>query len=67
MFESPPRYKTYVLRIWEERDPQPSASTCWRYTIIDPRSHQRHSFHNTKDLCRFLALNMGKDENGKVF
>lgn len=58
MFESPPQYKTYILRIWEERDPKVATSARWRYTLIDPRSNQRHSFSNIRDLCQFLELNL---------
>ena len=63
MFESLPQYKTYILRIWEERDPKTESSARWRYTLTDPRSNQRHGFNNLRDLCQFLELNLSQPTN----
>ena len=58
MFESPPQYKTYILRIWEERDQKSEATAGWRFTLTDPRTNQRHGFNNLRDLCQFLELSL---------
>ena len=60
MFESPPNYKTYILRIWEERDPKLGIADRWRFTLTDPRSNQRHGFNNLRDMCQFLELNLSQ-------
>ena len=60
MFESPPKYKTYILRIWEERDPNSETADRWRFTLTDPRSNQRHGFNNLRDMCQFLELNLNQ-------
>ncbi len=60
MFESPPKYKTYILRIWEERGPKSDATDRWRFTLTDPRSNQRHGFNNLRDMCQFLEINLSQ-------
>lgn len=60
MFESPPNYKTYILRIWEERDPNLEKADRWRFTLTDPRTNQRHGFNNLRDMCQFLELKLSQ-------
>jgi len=63
MFTEPPQYKTYVLRIWEERDAIVESPDRWRFSITDPTTDHRYGFKNLRDLCHFLELELCPDED----
>ncbi|MCA9931738.1 MAG: hypothetical protein KC419_24815 [Anaerolineales bacterium] len=63
MFAEPPQYKTYILRIWEERDSVVESPTRWRFSITDPTTNHRHGFTNLRDLCQFLELDLDPNED----
>jgi hypothetical protein len=51
MFEKPPRYYTFILRFWEERD---GSTITWRYSLHDPENDVRYGFTSLEDLTAFL-------------
>lgn len=50
-FDTPPAYRSYLLRFWEERGAEP-ASAVWRFSVEDPHSAQRQGF---ADIDAFIA------------
>ncbi|MFO7539373.1 MAG: hypothetical protein R6X32_15135 [Chloroflexota bacterium] len=53
MFEKPPRYYTFILRFWEEREGANAAAT-WRYSLHDPENDVRYGFTSLEELTAFL-------------
>ena len=54
VFEKPPRYRTYLLTIWEERSQDPTSSTVWRFSLKDPDTGQRRGFAGLEEMMAFL-------------
>ncbi len=52
--DQPPRYQTYLLRIWQERLQDDLCSTVWRFSLEDPHTRERKGFTGTEALCAFL-------------
>jgi hypothetical protein len=48
------RYRTYLLRFWEERGQQIAEPAAWRFSLEDPRIGQRTGFGDFKSLVTFL-------------
>jgi hypothetical protein len=61
MFDLPPKYKTYILRLWEERSPQKDTVSTWRFSLENPDTQIRHGFPNFQALIAFLEAEMGSD------
>jgi hypothetical protein len=53
MFEKPPRYYTYILRFWEERD-ETADTRNWRYTLHDTENDTRYGFTSLEEVSAFL-------------
>ena len=53
-FNNPPRYQTYILRFWEERNPDPDTPNAWRFSLEDAETHIRHVFQTLEGLVQFL-------------
>jgi len=54
MFDTPPRYRSYVLTVWEERSRDPSSPVAWRFSLEDPRTGQRRGFADLEVLVAAL-------------
>jgi hypothetical protein len=54
VLNKPPRYRTYLLTIWEERSQDPALPAVWRFRLEDPRSGQRHGFGEFEEMMAFL-------------
>jgi hypothetical protein len=52
---APPRYYSYLLRIWEERGEQ-AGQTVWRFSLENPQTAQRQSFADLNALMARLKL-----------
>ena len=52
---SPPGYRSYLLRFWEERAEQPAA-TVWRFSLEDPLTAQRLNFADLPALVAWLQV-----------
>jgi hypothetical protein len=57
-FSRPPRYKAYLLRIWEERTQDTGAPSKWRFSLEDPNTAARRGFDNLQVLLRFLETEL---------
>ena len=53
-FDTPPVYRTYILRFWEERSPSENKAAAWRYSLEDTETNVRHVFNDLNGLIVFL-------------
>jgi hypothetical protein len=51
--DRPPVYRSYLLRIWEERGEAPSPPV-WRFSLEDPQTAHRHGFASLAALTGWL-------------
>ena len=58
LFDKPPRYRSYVLTIWEERGGDPDALVVWRFSLQDPRTGQRRGFASLEKVMAFLRTEL---------
>jgi hypothetical protein len=52
MFTKPPRYYTFILRFWEERNE--TTDPTWRYSLHDAENDVRYGFTSLGELTAFL-------------
>ncbi len=66
MFNKPPRYRSYLLTIWEERSQNPTSPEIWRFSLKDPRSGQRRGYPTLEALMAALQAEVdGEGNEGK--
>jgi hypothetical protein len=61
MFEAPPRYRSYLLTIWEERKASPDLAVTWRFSLEDARTGRRRGFAGLEALVAALQQEMAED------
>lgn len=61
MFETPPRYRSYLLTLWEERNRDPDLPVVWRFSLEDVRTGQRRGFAGLEALVAALQQEMTDD------
>jgi len=54
MFDTPPRYRSYLLTWWEERTRDPNQPAVRRFSLEDARSGQRRGFADLEALVAAL-------------
>ena len=64
-FRDPPRYHTFLVTLWEERNQDPTLPSVWRFRLEDPHTGQRRGFANLKKLVAALEHEMVEDQNEK--
>ena len=52
---NPPRYRSYLLTFWEEREREPQV---WRFSLQDPHTGQRRGFASLEALVAALEWEM---------
>jgi hypothetical protein len=55
---TPPRYRSYLLTFWEERDREPQGLRVWRFSLQDPYTGQRRGFASLEALVAALEREM---------
>jgi hypothetical protein len=60
MLDKPPRYRSYVLTVWEERSHDPRAPPVWRCSLRDPRTGQQRGFASLEALLAVLEREMAE-------
>jgi hypothetical protein len=60
VFDRPPRYRTYLLTLWEERGREKSAHVVWRFRLEDPRTGKRRGFATVEGLVAALEEEMSE-------
>ena len=58
-------YRTFVLRLWQERPASLGRPAVWRFSLEDIRSRQRRGFASLEGLMAFLRAQMGAEETGR--
>ena len=53
-FDKPPRYRTYLIAFWQERDQEPDAPAVWRFSLEESRTGERRGFANLDALTAAL-------------
>ena len=53
MFEKPPQYHTFVLRIWQERG-SAGETAVWRYSLHNVDESERIGFNSLEELTIYL-------------
>ena len=66
MFDRPPRYRTYMLTLWEERGRETSAPVVWRFRLEDPRTGKRRGFATMEGLMAALEEEMREARGGSA-
>jgi hypothetical protein len=54
----PPRYQSYMLRLWEVRSQRPGQPSTWHFSLEDPQTGQRHVFPDLEALVAFLQAEL---------
>lgn len=55
-----PRYRAFLLRLWEEDALKPPAEA-WRFSLEDPHSGQKRGFASLAALVTFLEQEMSSE------
>ncbi|MGD8969093.1 MAG: hypothetical protein PVI07_16420 [Anaerolineae bacterium] len=55
-----PRYRAFLLTLWEERSRDRDAPQVWRFRLEDPRTGQQRGFASLEALVEALKQEMGK-------
>ena len=61
MFDTPPRYRSYLLTVWEERNRDPNLPAVWRFSLEDPHTGRRRGFANLAALVAALKKEIADD------
>ena len=56
--DKPPRYRTYLVSMWEERSDNGCTAQQWRFTLEDPWSGQRRAFVSMQGLVDGLVTQL---------
>ena len=65
VFDKPPRYRAYLLTLWEERGRDPDAPVVWRFSLENPRTGERRGFADLEALVAALQREMSGSGGGK--
>jgi hypothetical protein len=52
--QKPPRYRSYLLTFWEERNQDPGAPAAWRFRLENPRTGEQYGFATLQGLVTAL-------------
>ena len=58
-----PRYRAYMLRCWEVRNPQPGGSATWRFSLEDPHTGVKQGFADLEVLADFLQAELEQSDS----
>lgn len=59
-----PRYRAYLLRLWQEQAASSEHAAVWRLMLEDPKTGQRRGFDGLESLLAFLRAEMGETSGG---
>jgi hypothetical protein len=62
IIHDPPRYRAFLLTLWEERSRDRDSSQVWRFRLEDPRTGQQHGFASLEALVEALKQEMGNSD-----
>ncbi len=61
MFDRPPRYRSYLLTVWEERTHDAKSPVTWRFSLEDARTGRRRGFADLEALVAALEQEMADE------
>ena len=64
--QDPPRYHTFLLILWEERNEDPNLPGVWRFRLEDPRTGQQQGFASLEALVAALEQEMADSNDANV-
>ena len=53
-FDKPPRYRSFLITMWQERSRDTDVSAVWRFRMEDPHTGQRRGFADFEALVAAL-------------
>jgi hypothetical protein len=53
-FERPPRYRSFLITMWQERSRNPDVPAVWRFRMEDPHTGQQRGFVDFNALVAAL-------------
>ncbi len=59
-FKKPPRYRSYLITMWEERSRDSDVSAAWRFRWEDPHTGQQRDFASLEVLVEALKQEMDR-------
>lgn len=59
--DKPPRYRSYLLRMWEARGEHPEEPPTWRFRLQNARTSAQRAFRDLEALVAFLRVEMERD------
>ena len=62
IIHDPPRYRAFLLTLWEERSRDRDSPQVWRFRLEDPRTGQRRGFASLEALVEALKQEMGDND-----
>ncbi len=60
LLDKPPRYRSFLITMWEERSRDTDVSVVWRFRMEDPHTGQRRGFADLEAMVAALQQEMGK-------
>jgi hypothetical protein len=61
----PPRYRSYLLRFWQERSTYLGGTSVWRFSLEDPHTGLRRGFANLEALIAVVQHEMDEVEGAQ--
>ena len=58
IIHDPPRYRAFLLTLWEERSQDRDSPQVWRFRLEDPRTGQQRGFASLEALVEALKQEM---------
>ncbi|MCI0475684.1 MAG: hypothetical protein L0Y55_05510 [Anaerolineales bacterium] len=59
-FPNLPRYRAFLLRLWQEQTASPERAAIWHLSLEDPKTGQRRGFDGLESLLTFLRAEIGE-------
>ena len=63
-FNKPPRYRSFLITMWQERSQATDVPVVWRFRMEDPHTGQRRGFADMDALVAALQLEI-EDSNAE--
>lgn len=60
MFDRPPRYRSYLLTLWEERGRDFGNPVLWRFRLEDAQTGNQRGFSSMDELFGYLQRQIGR-------
>jgi hypothetical protein len=62
----PPRYRSYLLRFWQERSKGQGGTSVWHFSLEDPHTGLRRGFANLEALIAVVQREIDQVEGAQL-